>query len=340
MDSNAGLGKVTVKNKILMQNQEYVNVALTAVRHGHGKDWWLVKADCLNHKYQSFLVKEDTIEGPYYHNITDTENYCAFYTQIYFSNDGTKFISDIYNHIVDSITYFDNNRVDVYDFDRCSGAFTFNNYYIVPQDTTSYPAYDFKAGICFSPNGKLLYLSNNYTIYQIDLEDTDKYNALFITGPDTSINYFPWYSTMACAPDGKLYIGNYNGIRPYMSYIDSPNVKGLGCHFVPQGLWQPYNSNLLQPPNMTNYGLGWNGLCSPLSIAEVDVSNDGFVVYPNPTHNKFHIITKTPNSKKEFYNSVGQLIFSSYSNEIDVSRYSKGVYYLKCGRYIRKLVVE
>jgi len=78
----------------------------------------------------------------------------------------------------------------------------------------------------------------------------------------------------------------------------------------------------------------------PVGIPELGTANDEFLVYPNPTHNKFQIISKTPNAKKELYNSVGQLIFSTYSNEIDVTGYSKGVYYLKCGRYIRKLVVE
>ena len=78
----------------------------------------------------------------------------------------------------------------------------------------------------------------------------------------------------------------------------------------------------------------------PVGITELGTANDEFLVYPNPTHNKFQIISKTPNSKKELYNSVGQLVFSTYGNEIDVSRYSKGVYYLKCGRYNRKLVVD
>jgi hypothetical protein len=78
----------------------------------------------------------------------------------------------------------------------------------------------------------------------------------------------------------------------------------------------------------------------PLGITELGTTNNELIIYPNPSKNKFQIISKTPNAKKELYNSVGQLIISTYSNEIDVSGYSKGVYYLKCGRYIRKLVVE
>ena len=66
------------------------------------------------------------------------------------------------------------------------------------------------------------------------------------------------------------------------------------------------------------------------------------VVYPYPCNRK--IIVKSDkriaNSEKELYNSVGQLILITKENEIDVSRYSKGVYYLKCGAVVRKVVVE
>ncbi|MBK8684124.1 MAG: hypothetical protein IPN26_03590 [Bacteroidetes bacterium] len=41
-----------------------------------------------------------------------------------------------------------------------------------------------------------------------------------------------------------------------MSYINQPNIKGLGCDFKPQGFKQTYNHNLKAPPNMANYGLG------------------------------------------------------------------------------------
>ena len=80
---------------------------------------------------------------------------------------------------------------------------------------------------------------------------------------------------------------------------------------------------------------------TPLGVGDVSESSRVFV-YPNPSSNK--IIVKSDkriaNSEKELYNSVGQLIFSTKENEIDVSRYSKGVYYLKCGAVVRKVVVE
>lgn len=370
MDSNASKGKVTVKNKLLMEGQRYANCALSAVRHGNGKDWWLVKADCNNNRYQLFQVKEDTILGPFYQYATDTAVSCYPWGQLYFSEDGNKMASAVYTS-----RYYDTsgisippqylnteagliyawNRVDLYDFDRCNGTISFKNNYLVPIDTSSYPNNDYKSGICFSPNGKLMYLSNTYTIYQIDLEDTNKLNGLLITGPDTVITQFQWYSEMACGPDGKLYVGSYGGSL-FMSYIDQPNVKGLGCNFIPHGIWQPY-TGLHDPPNMPNYGLGKapvGGNCWPDEVLENDIPRNKFLIYPNPASNDLIIeIDKFHASKYELIicNSLGEVVLRNKEGQptqnkikLSISNLSVGIYSIKIitdqDRFIGKFVKE
>ena len=341
MDSNNGKGKVIQKNVVLADKQHYWNTALHAVIHANGKDWWLVKTDCVNNRYQEFLVKEDTILGPFYQYVpqNNTGDFCYFYGQLYFSNNGNKMASSIYGHLLGTNFYY-RNGVDIYDFNRCDGTLIFSKYYAVPEDTINYPNYDIQAGICFSPNDSLLYMSNMYSIYQIDLYDTNTYNATFIHGPDTSIAAFPWYAGLAAAPDGKIYIGNDNGTRKYMSYIDKPNVKGLGCNFMSQGLWQPY-TNLRKPPNMPNYGLGadTSKTCWPLATNQLSNFNEALEVYPNPSSSVFYIKNKQ-GKKKELFTMLGELLFTTTKDEIDVSRYSKGVYYLRCEHAVRKVVVE
>lgn len=360
MDGNGGLGKVTEKNTIVLDHQHYANCALSAVKHGNGKDWWLVKADCENNRYQIFQVTEDTIMGPYYQYTSDTSVYCHFEGQIYFSDDGTKMVSSVYGGkyydsiscthlpnntkytVASGITYIP-NRVDIYDFDRCNGTLHYKNNYVVPYDTLNYPSFDDKSGISLSPDGKLLYMCNIYSVYQIDLEDTNKINGIFISGPDTTLAEFPTYGTMACGPNGKLYIGNWNGTRHYMSYIDSPNVRGLGCHFVPQGLWQPY-TNLLSPPNMPNYGLGKapvGGNCWPDDISETKIADD-IKIYPNPTNSILYIEYAQTDKKRriKIYDAVGQLIISTTQTVIDMSRLSKGVYFVIVGDVVKKIVKE
>ena len=375
MDSNAGKGKVTAKNKILMDHQEYANCALTAVKHGNGKDWWLVKADCINNRYQLFLVEEDTILGPYYQYRTDTaDSYCYFWGQLYFSHDGSKMVSGVYGNryntssnpnpfptgygyqdISSGDTYLP-NRVDLYEFDRCNGTLTYKNHYMVPLDTFSYPNYDIKNGLCFSPNDSLLYMSNLYSIYQIDLYDTNVTNGLFITGPDTVITKFPWYYEMAVAPNGKLYIGNESAIRHYMSYIDNPNIKGIGCTFIPNGVWQPY-TNLKSIPNMANYGLGAapvGGNCWPLGMSPVLEEERGISVYPNPASNKIEIqymLEEHEQADLIFYDVLGNKVKviilhgNEYTKTIDVSNFASGLYVYhfnttKGKRYVGKLIIE
>jgi hypothetical protein len=344
MDSNAGKGKVTVKNKILLDNQHYVNCALTAVKHGNGKDWWLVKSDCWNNRLQLFLVEEDTIIGPAYMNIDNPGDYCLFDSQIYFSDDGTKMATSIYG-LLDSISgpLYNFNRVDLYDFERCNGTIKFRNYYMSAYDTISYPERDYKMGICFSPNGKLVYMSTRYSIFQIDTEDTNKNNAIYISGPDTVISEFPRYSLMACAPNGKLYIGNRNGTRKFMSYIDKPNIRGLGCDFMPQGLWQPY-TNLMSPPNMPNYGLGKapiSSSCWPQNTNDV-VKEDDVKVYPNPTYHFLHIEYAEPFKKRsiQIFDAIGQLVLKTNETIIDVSRLSKGIYFVQVGNVMKKILKD
>ena len=343
MDSNGGQGKVTEKNKIILDNQRYATCALTACRHGNGKDWWLVKADCWKHQYQIFQVTADTIVGPFYYTIPDTANYCSDYCEIYFSDDGSKFASNIYRQINSTSGLGLYNRVDVYDFDRCIGQFTYRNHYEVPNDTTTYPYEDGVTGISFSPNSKLLYMMNLYSVYQIDINDTNRFNGIFIHGPDDSISAFPLYYISKCAPDNKLYIGNFNGTRNTMSYIDSPNVRGLGCTFVPKGLTQSFNNNLLWPPNMPNYGLGMapvGGNCWPLAIEQLDnESIRQLEVYPNPANDRFFIKTESK-KERELYNSIGQLLLTTFKNEIDVSEMARGIYYLKVGNAVKKVVIE
>ena len=339
MDSNNGKGKVVQKNVVLADKQHYWNTALQAVKHANGKDWWLVKADCVNNRYQEFLVKEDTILGPFYQYVplNNTGDFCYFYGQLYFSNNGNKMASSMYGHLLGTNFYY-RNGVDLYDFNRCDGSLTFRKYYAVPEDTISYPNYDIQVGICFSPNDSLLYMSNMYSIYQIDLQDTNTNNSIFIHGPDTSIAAFPWYLTLASAPDGKIYIGNDAGTRKYMSYIDKPNIKGLGCQFMPQGLWQPY-TNLKSPPNMPNYGLGKDTtqVCWPLSNYAPVGQTEPWVVYPNPTFNELTLVCKGA-EQVMVYDVLGRLHLSVplnkdiVENKINTATLAQGVYIVKIQR--------
>ena len=334
MDSNNGKGKVIVRDSILAQNRHYGNAALTAVKHANGKDWWLIKSDCHNNRYEEYLVSADTIKGPFFYDVSSKGDWCYdYFSTMTFNHAGTQLVSGMYGMTINGVYY--RNRVDLYDFNRCDGSIIFKQYYMPPYDITSYPSRDIKSSLCFSPHDSLLYVINDYTIYQIDIHDTDRYNALFIHGPDTLLDYFPKYHIALCGPDGKLYIGNSNGTRKYMSYIDKPNNKGLGCQFMPQGIYQPY-TNLKSPPNMPNYGLGPDTLrvCLP-----VEPTIDNWLIYPNPCNSVLYI-QFCSGHEKVLYNTFGQKILSTAADEIYVGHLPRGLYYLRARNRVKKVLVE
>ena len=95
------------------------------------------------------------------------------------------------------------------------------------------------------------------------------------------------------------------------------------------------------PPNMPNYNLGAApGPCWPLGQSENEKQKAELLeVYPNPSSTVFYIKNAT-GQKKAFYSITGQLLFSTYADEVDVSGWSKGVYVLRAGARRAKLIIE
>jgi hypothetical protein len=321
MDSNGGLGKVLVKNKIILDSQTYFNVAMSAVRHGNGKDWWLVKEDYRKHGFQVFRITPDSIIGPtyYYVPVAKRGNYWAQSTVIEFSRDGKQMASTMYSDMIDSIQIpqtWDYNRVDLYDFDRCTGAITHRQKYIVPApyDTDGIPpllSAEGKCGVCFSPNSQLLYFSTIYSIYQLNLADTAVHHGLKVHGIDTLIDFFPLYNTMALAPNNKIYIGNFGGTRKYMSTIDNPDVLGMGCGFHSNAVSQPFNANLKSPPYMPYFGLV-SEVCFPAGNGSITQNNNKgpLRVYPNPAST--HLIVES----EQFGEQPNEIILSTLLGQV------------------------
>ncbi len=78
-------------------------------------------------------------------------------------------------------------------------------------------------------------------------------------------------------------------------------------------------------------------------VATSNVEKENMVqLIPNPCSNTLYIKNAPSMQNKEFYmyNSIGQLLLSSNKNEIDVSHFCKGLYYIKVGNVTKTLIVE
>jgi hypothetical protein len=344
MNLNGGLGAVTVKNKSLLKNTEMVRTKMQACRHANGIDWWLLKQTGYGpNNITRFLVTKDSIYGPYTQNFVAPDwGQADAVGQIAFCKDGKKFAS----------VQGKSQKLFLADFDRCSGELSNSKIFNIPIDSTNIlnpqPQYIMDSannGVCFSPNGKFAYITRRYNIYQFEYDEPDS-NLAWVRiqhGPDTSYFAFQYYSHLYKGPDSRLYIGNVGGQLRQFSVIDYPDNKGIACGFCRKCFRIPDSSftAATSPPNMPDYVLGadLSKPCWPLSNEEFTLKIEPFEVYPNPSSTVINIKTEGK-GKRELYNSVGQLLFFTGKNEINVSRYSKGIYYIKIGNMVRKVIIE
>jgi hypothetical protein len=91
----------------------------------------------------------------------------------------------------------------------------------------------------------------------------------------------------------------------------------------------------------SNVSIFMNKLTAPNAIQqqELDLKSGGIVVYPNPAITELHIKTAWTGMRK-LYNAAGVLQIATMGDEMDISQFAKGIYFLKCGTAVKKVVVE
>ena len=336
MNTNWGLGKVTKRMVPLMQNANLRKTQMMACRHGNGKDWWLLKNEGDNGNVHTFLFTQDSVydKGT---QVFSQPNWGPWDIrgQSTFNSDGSMFATTSHG----SSTGY----VFLADFDRCHGLLSNPSVIQMPIGSQQMPSDSslterLSTGLCFSPNGEFLYVISGWNIYQFDLQDNTWFH---VSGLDTVANAAQGYETAYLGPDGKIYIGNFHGLSKQMSRIDNPDIKGAGCNFCPRCLRLDSlgaNAYVGTPPCMPNYGLGAK-TCWPLAAEDVLIGNDHLSVYPNPTNSILNFKNKTGKSKY-LYNTLGQLIRTTQSNEMDIRGLHPGVYYVQCDGETRKVIVE
>jgi hypothetical protein len=335
MNANGGAGQVVQRMIPLMQNARLRKTQMMACRHGNGIDWWLLKNEGDSANVHTFLFTQDSVydKGVQVFNEPVWGSW-DIRGQSTFNSDGSMFATTSHGSST--------GKIFISDFDRCHGLLSepyvfqmpWGSQYI-PSDTTIKER--LSVGLAFSPNNKFLYVISMSNIYQYDLTDSTWFH---VAGLDTNYTYFANYDPAYLAPDNKIYIGNFHGTSKQMSRIDNPDVKGAACNFCPRclrldslGLY----GYAFTPPCMPNYGLGAMA-CWPLDTPDID-ENTELVVYPNPTNNSINIKNRK-GKQKELYNSVGQLLMVTTKDEINVSHFADGLYYLLCESEARKIIIE
>lgn len=333
MNANGGAGKVVKRMQPLMENAELRKTQMMACRHANGKDWWLLKQAGDSSRIHKFLFTQDSVYNMGYQQFDEPVwGGWDITGQSCFSKDGGKYATTSHGSST--------GKVFLADFGRDNGLISNAKVITMPKGSQYNPNFPADSerlakGVAYSPNGNFLYVIGQFNIWQFDFTDSSWFH---VAGLDTTPQAFQEYEASYYGSDGKLYIGNFGGLSKQMSRIDNPDGKGAGCNFCPRclrldslGIYAAAGT----PPCMPNYGLGaW-----PLGVEHLTAKNEQLDVYPNPSSTILYIQSKS-NVKREFYNSLGQLLFVTNENEINVSKYSKGIYYIKSGNAFKKVIIE
>ncbi|MBX2926391.1 MAG: PKD domain-containing protein [Saprospiraceae bacterium] len=245
MNSNNGLGRVEIKNMVIL-NEQLHNGKIIATKHANGRDWWLLIRKYWTNQYYRILLTPAglSIVGI---QIVGSEIPSNSIGQATFSPDGSKYANVHVTGVVGDPIY-----VSIYNFDRCTGELS-NPVQFTYADNAAC------AGIAISPNNRFLYVSSRSYVYQYDLHADD------IEASRITVAVYDGYSEpisqharttfylAQLAPDGKIYINSNNTVK-HLHVINNPDSLGLACDVCQHCVELPtYNSFSL--PNFPNYRL-------------------------------------------------------------------------------------
>lgn len=319
------LGKVLKKNLPFINDSSTLAI-IAMVKHSNNRDWWIISKKYIKASWDKFLLDSTGVHFIDNQEIGDTTSYFlnSGSGNVLFSPfDGSKMI--YYHPYEDGFFLFD--------FDRSTGELShFQQIPVVDSAVLD-------GGACFSPSGKLLYISTYWDLYQYNLEAPD------IKSSEIHIAHYDGYKTrgrfpamigrMQWGPDCKIYL-NCRSSMDALHVINKPDIRGLDCDFRPHSLPLPH-THLGSIPYFPNYRLGVAPLCDPsLSVSvELVPTLPDLLVYPNPADNEIKFsLNKIPeyHSRIVLYNLTGELICSielnPYTNEykMNVENWIPGIY--------------
>ena len=260
MNANNGLGAVTHKNQVLLPlGLDLVDPV--AVKHGNGRDWWIITGELSTAIIYTFLLDPDGVHGPFETDMAFTFPGPEYQSINAMSPDGKKYVR------CDGL-----NGLYIFDFDRCSGSL--NNQQVLPFADPEF----FGFATVFAPDSRHLYLSSWETLTVLDLGATDiaaSFDTLAYFDGQASPQepFLTGFFIPNLGPNDKIYYATTNGTLS-MHVIHHPNLPGHAADVEQHGLDLPkFNSGTMCL--FPNYRLGeWEG--APCDTLNFQQPGDGF----------------------------------------------------------------
>ncbi len=265
MNANGGKGAVTEKNTVVLSGALEM---FSAVRHGNGRDWWIVVAEWRTNRLHRWLLSPQGLSDDVVQQIGPAIGGHRIGAST-FSLDGSRFAR-----------YHCDQGAVAADFDRCTGAFSQSVFIKTPFSFLQ------GGGAAFSPDSRQLYVTSQSTLYVADLEDAaPKWDTVFHV-----FDNWDWGTTlhhMQYAPDGKLYVSTHSRAN-YLSTLAFPTGGGMPTFTFKALPLRVHSDRTL--PNFPNFRLyDWPnspcdtlGINTPTSSTTVAEAEAGFRAWPNP----------------------------------------------------------
>jgi gliding motility-associated-like protein len=238
MSLNGGLGDIlpAQKNILLFQtNTEKVEVVPAA----SCQNFWIITHDMDSSFYAFLLTPAGFQPNPVISKLGPNATHF-----------GQLKINSQFNRLVcGNFFEFD---IELYDFNNATGIVSNPIIWNSPSQNPNY-------GFEFSPNGKILYVTDNSQIYQYDLNQTTAVTIAASVFPVvTTPGFFSYYAGLQLGPDGKIYA------HPQcIDVINNPDQLGAGCNYqsypfvndacnrsygFPKIVYTEYSGIVVEPP--------------------------------------------------------------------------------------------
>ena len=349
MSANGGRGEVVYKNHYF--DEELMGATFAMVRHGNGRDWWVVMHSMDGLAYRSVLLQRDSVVRVVQSSVPGLSSSwfdCADWwatnrNLLTASRDGSR-LADIYGE----------GWAKLLDFDRCSGAVSLIdtiNTGITQLEVFGGDTIDCNInGLEFSPSGRYLYGIGCAEVAQWDLWAGD------IAASMVKLGGVPWwldenqnvmegfvggFTTFAHGPDGKI----YNLHRTSHSVIEYPDEAGeasglcLAADSPPSCLGVPYYLFSTPHPNYRLGALTGSGCDTILSSTEPPLAGSGYGVEASPSvaSEQVQVSITLPSydsstAEVQVVDMLGRVLHRhrfapyAYLHDLDVSGWAPGVY--------------
>ncbi|MBI1191779.1 MAG: hypothetical protein GC205_01205 [Bacteroidetes bacterium] len=251
---DGGLGGILDEFKNVLVWDEPICEQLQAVKHGNGRDWWIIARKFPTPSDQITLVLLNQ-EGFQEREFQGAGFVGGGGGEFVASSDGSKIALATTNSCFPAPP-----TIAMYDFDRCSGQLT-----LVDTMLTRVCG-NLCYGLAFSPSGKYLYYStaDKIALYQIGISDSRLYGTLLLRLGGPSFFLFRG-GQLESNSNGEILFSfkrevlsaGIDGLSNHLAVIRHPELEGLSCYVDTFGIYLNGRENsTFSLPNFANYDLG------------------------------------------------------------------------------------